>query len=107
MRAKGNEEHLFLDLHEKAGLALSDNRTVTIAMKADSPNSAENIAKRQKFGKEKRVSVAALARIRKKYAEIFWNMPEVSKAFQRLSRIEQQHILAELPDKNHTALEAK
>ena len=44
MRAKGS--HGILDLHEKARLALSDLRTVTIAMKADSPNSAENIAKR-------------------------------------------------------------
>ena len=105
MRIKGC--HSVLDLHEKARLALSDGRTVTIAIKADSPNSAENIAKRQKFGKAKRLAVAALARLRKKSLKDFWKLQEVVDSFRKLTDFEQKIILAELPENIRTALVAK
>lgn len=105
MRASG--KHSFLDLHEKSRLALTDSRVITIAVKADSPTSAENTAKRQKFGKAKRLAASALVRLRIYHLEDFWELPEIIENFYRLSMIEQNHILAKLPENIRTALEAK
>lgn len=105
MRAGG--EHTFLDLYEKARLALRDRRTIKIAMTADSPTSGENTAERQGFGKTKRIATAALVRLRNKSAEIFWEIPEVVKSFIELTDFERNLILAELPETIRTALEAK
>jgi len=105
MRARG--EHSILDIHEKARLALSDKRTIRIAMKADSPTSGENIAKRQKFGRAKRVSTAALVRLRKKFEKEFWTLPEIVSVFLCLSEFEQKEFLAELPENICMALRAK
>jgi hypothetical protein len=105
MRKSG--EHSLLDLYEKARSALKDSRTIRIAMSADSPNSGENIAKREKFGKAKRLATAALVRLKNKSSKDFWKIPAVLDVFEELSEFEKKLILAELPEEIRTALEAK
>ena len=101
MRPNGN--HSFTDLHEKARLALADSRLVVIAIKADSPTSAENTALRQEFGKPQQLAVAALTRLKKRFSKAFWELPEATSAFSSMTNIEQAHVPIVVSQPDRTA----
>jgi PAS domain S-box-containing protein len=96
-------DHSFLDLHEKARLALTDPRLVVIAIKADSPNSAENTAARQEFPKPQQLAVAALVRLKKRFPEAFWDLPETEATFTTLSPMEKNYLHPNVVHRDRTA----